>query len=78
MNPTDFDLFGTQELIDELMRRATFQGVIVHAKDEAKSPNWAGERVFSVRMNDNLGTEEAGRLLDVVSRHIAYLDLEAI
>jgi len=65
------ELFGTRELIDELMRRTTFQGVIVHSRDEARSRSWDGERVFCVRHNANLDTEEAGRLLDVVSQYIA-------
>jgi len=71
MKPGDLELYSSQELIDELLRRTTFQGVIVHARDEAKSPNWTGERIFSVRLNANLSREEAGRLLDVVSQHIA-------
>ena len=70
MKPSDLEFFSTEELIDELMRRTTFQGVIVHARDEAKERQWNGERVFRVRLNDNLDPEEAGRLLDVVSRHI--------
>jgi hypothetical protein len=68
--PGDLELFSTEELIDELMRRTTFQGVIVHARDGAKSRQWSGERVFRVRINQNLDTEEASRLLDVVSQHI--------
>jgi hypothetical protein len=68
--PGELELVSTEELIDELMRRTTFQGVIVHAKDGAKSRRWAGERVFRVRINQNLDAEEASRLLDVVSQHI--------
>jgi len=71
MNSPDLELFGTQELVEELLRRSTFQGVIIHARDGAKCRNWSGERVFSVHHNANLDTEEAGRLLDVVSQHIA-------
>jgi hypothetical protein len=71
MNLGDLELFGTQELVDELLRRATFQGIIVHALHEAKDRHWEGERLFAVRHNANLDTEEAGRLLDVVSQHIA-------
>jgi hypothetical protein len=70
MKPGDLELFSTEELIDELVRRTTFQGVIVHARDGAKSRNWIGERVFRVRLNGNLDPEEAGRLLDVVSQQI--------
>jgi len=66
----DLELFATEELIDELMRRTTFQGVVVHARDGAKSRQWSGERVFRVRINRNLAPEEASRLLDVVSQHI--------
>ena len=71
MNPMDIELFGTRELIDELMRRTTFQGVIVHAVDGAKSATGTASALFAVRHNGNLDTEEAGRLLDVVSQHIA-------
>jgi hypothetical protein len=71
MKADELELFSTQELINELMRRTTFQGVVIHACDGAKSPNWIGERIFSVCFNANLGTEEAGRLLEVVSQHLA-------
>jgi hypothetical protein len=71
MTSDDVELLATEDLIKELLRRTTFQGVIVHAHDEAKSRTWDGERVFSVRFNANLDAEEAGRLLDVVSQHLA-------
>ncbi len=74
IQPGELELFSTEELIDELMKRSTFQGVIVHARDEAKSRHWTGERVFRVRINQNLATEEASRLLDVVSQHIGGVD----
>jgi hypothetical protein len=70
MNESELELFSTQDLISELLRRTTFQGVIVHAADGAKKRVWDGERIFSVRHNANLDTEEAGRLLDVVSQYI--------
>ncbi|QEH36680.1 hypothetical protein OJF2_52650 [Aquisphaera giovannonii] len=71
MSAGELELYSTQDLVDELLRRTTFQGVIVHAKDGAKSPTWEGERVFSVRHSPSLGTEEAGRLLDAVGQYIA-------
>jgi hypothetical protein len=71
MSPGDLELFPTQELVDELLRRTTFQGVIVHAQNEARDRTWAGERVFSVRFNANFNTEEVGRLLEVISQHLA-------
>ena len=74
MTPHELDLFSTQELIDEIVRRKTFQGVIVHSNVEARSREWDGQKVFLVRFNENLDAEEAGRLLEVVSRHIAYSD----
>ena len=48
--------------------------IIVHTQDEAKCRDWTGERIFRVRHNSNLDTEAVGRLLDVVSRHIARCD----
>jgi len=74
MKPADLELFSTDALVEELLHRTTFQGVIVHASDGAKTRHWLGERVFSVRYNTNLDVEEAGRLLDVVSQHISSLD----
>ncbi|MHC5541008.1 hypothetical protein ACYOEI_22530 [Singulisphaera rosea] len=71
MESRDLELFSSEDLIDELLGRATFQGVIIHSKEEARSPDWSGQRVFRVRLNQNLGTEEAGRLLDVVGQYIA-------
>lgn len=75
MPPTDLELYSTKELIEELMRRTTFQGVIVHSRDEAKNPDWDDERIFNVCLNANLDVERAGRLLGVVSRHLANCGL---
>lgn len=66
----DLELYSTQELIDELMRRTTFQGVIVRSDQDAKSPGWDGERIFRVHFNGNLDVEEACRLLGAVSAHM--------
>ena len=74
MDSDGLELLSTTELVEELLRRTTFQGVIVHSLDEAKSRDWSGERIFRVRHNSNLDTEEVGRLLDVVSQHIARCD----
>jgi len=74
MDSASLELISTSELVEELLRRTTFQGVIVHSHEEAKSRDWIGERIFRVRHNTNLDTEEVGRLLDVVSRHIARCD----
>ncbi len=74
MDSDGLELLSTTELVEELLRRTTFQGVIVHSQDEAKSRDWSGERIFRVRHNSNLDTEEVGRLLDIVSQHIARCD----
>jgi hypothetical protein len=71
MNAGELELFTTQDLIDELLRRTTFQGVVIHAVEGAKSRHWNGERRFAVSHNANLRTEEAGRLLNVISEYIA-------
>lgn len=71
MNAGELEFFATQDLIDELLRRTTFQGVVVHAVEGAKSRHWNGERRFAVSHNANLCTEEVGRLLNVISEYIA-------
>ncbi len=73
MNQDELALFTSQELIDELMRRKTFLGIVVHSEQEAKTDTWPEERLFKVRFNANLDTEQAGRLLAVVAAHMDRL-----
>ena len=62
---------SNQELIDELLRRTTFLGVVVHSSEEIRNRQWGGERMMRVQFNDNLSTEQAGRLLDVVAAQMS-------
>jgi hypothetical protein len=74
MDLSDLALFTTSELIDELLRRKTFLGVVVHSEAELKARGWEGTRVFKVRHNENLSPTEAGRLLDVVAEHMIEVE----
>lgn len=71
MHSGELELYPTQDIINELLRRTTFQGVVVHALEENREPDWEGERLFTVRHSKSLSTDEAGRLLDVVSSYMA-------
>jgi len=73
MNQDELALFTSQELIDELMKRKTFLGIVVHSEQEAKTDDWPEERVFKVRFNANLDAERAGRLLAVVAEYMDRL-----
>jgi hypothetical protein len=70
MEPSPLELYTTRELVDELVRRQSFLGVIVHAEQELKGP-WTGEKTFQVHFNSNLDAARASRLLDVVSEYMA-------
>jgi hypothetical protein len=70
MNPSELELYSTRELIDELMRRTTFLGVVVHTREEARGPWSDGERSFKIRYSPHLDRVEAGRLLAIVSEHM--------
>jgi hypothetical protein len=70
VEPSDLELYTTQELIAELMRRKTFLGVIVHSEEEIKAGPWTGERLFKVHHNANLDTAEAARLLEIVAERV--------
>ncbi len=70
MQPSDLELYTTQELVAELMRRTTFLGVVVHSERDHKNQDWPGEQVFKVHFNSNLDAARAGRLLDVVAGHM--------
>jgi hypothetical protein len=69
MQPSALELSTIQELVEELMRRKTFRGVIVHSEEEQKGP-WRGERMFKVRFNENLDAGETSRLLERIADHM--------
>jgi len=73
MPPSELEWCTTQELIQELIRRRTFLGVVVHSEPDLKAEQWSGERVFTVHHNANLGAAEAGRLLEVIAGHMERL-----
>ena len=70
MQPSDLELYTTSQLIDELIRRKTFLGVVVHADEDLKVPHWRGERVFKIHFNSNLQAGEVGRLLGVLGEGV--------
>ncbi len=69
MQPTALELATTRQLLDELMRRKTFLGVVVHSEEEHKGP-WRGERMFKVRYTENLSGGEACRLLERIAEYM--------
>jgi hypothetical protein len=70
MEPSDLAFYTSHELIEELMRRKTFLGVVVHSADEIKTQGWPGEQTFKVRFNSNLDTPKVSRLLNKLSEYI--------
>lgn len=70
MNSEDLSLYTSEELINELFRRSTFQGVLIHGGGDWKG-RWEGMRTFKVSFNDNLDAEEVRRLLEVVGDHLS-------
>ena len=70
MVASELDFFTTKELVDELMRRKTFLGVVVHSGDDMKSKEWSGETTFKVHFNSNLNTAQASHLLETVAQFL--------
>lgn|GEM_PF-822906 len=70
MQGSELAFYSNQELIDELLRRTTFLGVVVHSAEEIRNRQWGAERVMRVQFNENLNTEQASRLLDVVAAQL--------
>ena len=66
----DLAFFTTAELIDKLMSRHTFLGVVVQSEQECRTREWNGEKQFKVHFNDNLSPPEAARLLGTVSEYM--------
>lgn len=70
MHSVSIELCTTRELVNELMRRKTFLGVIVHSEKELKG-EWEGEGTFQVHYNSNLDAGQTSRLLDAVAQYMA-------
>lgn len=63
----ELELYTTEQLINEIIRRKTFQGVIVHAEGDFKDRPWRGVKDFKVHWNDNLKKKEACEILSGMS-----------
>src|SRR5262249_5070504 len=70
MVSVELELFTTKELVDELMRRKTFLGVVVPSGEDMKSKEWNGETTFKVHFNSNLNTTQASHLLETVAQYL--------
>jgi hypothetical protein len=70
VEPSELELYSTQELIEELMRRKTFLGVVVQCADAWKGGPWGDERIFRIHFSGHLDASQAGRLLDRVAEHL--------
>jgi hypothetical protein len=70
MDQDDLAFFTSQDLIDELMRRSSFLGIVIHSREEERGGPWPPERTFRVHHNSNLQSHEACRLLRVVADHM--------
>lgn len=71
MTNRELELHATEDLLDELLRRHSFKGVVIHSHDAVDNHAEPDETTFRVRFNGHFQTEEVGRLLDVVSRRLA-------
>ncbi len=69
MQSTELAFYTCDELIQELMRRKTFYGCIIHSAADHKHDAW-DERTFRVHFNSNLDQARAGRLLDAVAERL--------
>ncbi len=67
----DLELATSQELVAELMRRSTFQGLVIRRPEDYKGQWKDGSTDFLLSFN-NLDRGEAQRLMAVVSDFIQY------
>ena len=74
MLESDLAFYTTQELIDELLRRKTFLGVVIRSDQECRCNDRSEKRIFKVYHNENLSTTQAGQLLEVVAQRLNHPD----
>ena len=70
MQGNDLEFYTSKELVEELLRRSSFLGVVVHSDTDFRNGVWGDERNFKVEFNSNLSTSEAARLLETVAERI--------
>ena len=65
---TSLELATTAELIEELVQRQTFLGVVINS--EIRSDGWRGKQYFAIHCSQHLNKEETGRLLEIIANYI--------
>lgn len=60
--PPDLELYTSEELIQELLRRTTFVGVLIRSQDEAKGIS--KHRCFRVDGSLNISDDQIFEILD--------------
>jgi hypothetical protein len=65
---SDLELYTSEELIQELLSRTTFVGILIRSEKEAKGVS--GHRSFRVDPSDNLNQEQMLTILDGLVGHL--------
>ena len=58
----ELELYSSEQLIEELLNRSTFVGIVIRSEDEAKGVS--GHRYFRVDSSPNLRQEQTLVILD--------------
>jgi hypothetical protein len=64
---TSLEFYTSAELVNELMKRKTFMGIIIHSKEEFKERTWQGDKAFHVHVTANLDAGETSLILGAVA-----------
>jgi hypothetical protein len=70
MEAGDLELVPTQQLINELVSRRTFLGVIIHSDKDCRNTEWGSDRNFRVHFNGNLDAAQVPLLLDRIAEYV--------
>jgi hypothetical protein len=70
MAPDELSLYTAEELIDELMGRSTFQGIVIRAEDSYKGGPWKGEQTYKASWTSNLGDARIEQVLEQVAQGV--------
>lgn len=58
------ELYTTKEMIEEIINRTTFQGIMILSENDCKDPKWCGKKTFGVHWNNNLTNKEVVDILE--------------
>lgn len=69
----NLELYTTEEMVEEIINRTTFLGVVIQSEEDCKNKNWYGKKAFKIHWNNNLNNKEVADILENMASSLREL-----